>query len=142
MFQKFLDMYERVIVNLFGYEVAVHLEEIVLGLGLFFLGVILMAFLGGAFMLRLHSIEDFGKSQLRVIQVNNGLESKNIISKKNLWESFQQMLLLSFSPFFTIKHFTQRDARRTKRFLCIMSIVVVVILVFSVISIVSVLQPI
>jgi len=43
-----LNVYENVIVRLFGYEIAVHVEEIILGLGFFFLGVILMAFLGGA----------------------------------------------------------------------------------------------
>lgn len=141
MFEKLLERYETAVVNLLGYEIAIHVEEIMLGLGCFFLGVILMAFLAGAFMLRLHSIEDYGKSKLRVIQVNHGIESKSILSKKNLWESFQQILLLSFSPFFTIKHFTQRDAQRTKRFLLMMGILVAIVLMFSVLSICSVLHP-
>lgn len=137
----FLDIYEGTIVKLFGYEMAVHVEEIMLGLGCFFLGIIFMAFMAGWFMLRLHSVEDFGKSQLRVIQINKGMESQNVLSKRNLKESFQQILLLSFSPFFTIKRFTQRDAHRTKRFLIIMGILVAIIVFFSIVSIWSVLKP-
>ena len=64
------------------------------------------------------------------------------MSKKNLWETFEQVLLLSFSPFFTIKRFTSRDARRTKRFIRIMAVVAIIVLMYSLLATFSVLNPI
>ncbi len=138
----FIRNYEYYIVRWFGYEAATRIEDASVWLGGFFLGVIIMALLAGAFMLRLQSLNDYGKYQMRLIRVDNGKTSTQIMSKKNLWETFEQILLLSFSPFFTIKRFTSRDAKRTKRFVRIMAVIVVVVLMYSLLATFSVLNPI
>ena len=140
--QWFIKIYEYYIVKWFGYEAATRIEDASVWLGGFFLGVIFMAFLAGAFMLRLHSLKDYGKSQMRLVRVDNGKKSTHIMSKKNLWETFEQVLLLSFSPFFTIKRFTSRDARRTKRFIRIMAVIAAIVLMYSLLATFSVLNPI
>lgn len=140
--QWLMDKYEYYIVKWFGYGGATRIEDGAVWLGGFFLGIIVMALLAGFFMLRLHALNDYGKSQLRLLRVDHGKKSTMIISKKNVWETFEQILLLSFSPFFTINRFTSRDARRTKRFVRIMGVVAILALLYSVLAIFSVLHPI
>ncbi|MDU6361721.1 MAG: hypothetical protein E6590_17455, partial [Clostridiales bacterium] len=60
----------------------------------------------------------------------------------NIWSAFETLLFLSFSPFCTIKRFTERDARRTRRFLISIEILVAIILIVASVSIFSVLEPI
>ena len=142
MVRWFIKNYEYYIVSWFGYEAATRIEDASVWLGGFFLGVIIMALLAGAFMLKLHSLNDYGKYQMRLIRVDHGESSTQIMSKRNLWETFEQILLLSFSPFFTIKRFTSRDAKRTKRFVRTMAVIVVIVLIYSLVATFSVLSPI
>ncbi len=147
MFQKLLDLYEVSLVKLFGYKNAVRVEELAYGLGMIFIGMIfigmmIMAFVSAFFILRLHSLEDFGESQVKILRVDNGKKSTQIISiRRNIKEAFEQLLLLSFSPFFTIKRFTARDERRTKRFLRIMLVIMVIVILFAIVSSWTVLEP-
>lgn len=101
-----------------------------------------MAFVSAFFILRLHSLEDFGESQVKILRVDNGKKSTQIISiRRNIKEAFEKLLLLSFSPFFTIKRFTSRDERRTKRFLRIMFVIMVIVILFAIVSSWTVLEP-
>ena len=142
IFKQIGDAYSYWIVSTFGYESAVRIEEIMTSLSTFILGMLAMALISSYFILRLHSIEDFGKSKVKLIRVDHGKKSKMIISITNIWSALEVLLFLSFSPFFTIKRFNERDARRTKHFLVFIEILVVVILIFSILSIFTVLEPI
>lgn len=141
MFNTFLDNYQHILVSFLGYEFAIHLEEVILVLAGMFIGIFIMALLAGNFIRKLYSIEDFGKSKIKMIRIDHGASSKYIISFKNFAEAVEQILLLSFSPFFTIKRFTMRDEKRTKRFLVIMSVLAMIIIVFAFISICTVFEP-
>ncbi len=140
MFNKFINMYSDFMVNTFGYSLAVHLEDVFYGLAMFLLGGIAMSFLAANFILRLHGLKDFGEGKLRLLRYDNGHTSKQMVTVKNIWSSFQVILLLSFSPLFTIKHFTGRDEKRTKRFIRILLVVVIIIFVFAFIASYSVLR--
>lgn len=94
-------------VDTFGYELAVRIEDILYGAGMFALGAIFMGFLGAIFILRLHGVEDFGQGKLKLLRYDNGEKSTQFVHLKNLWSSFQVFLLLAFSPFLTIKRFTR-----------------------------------
>lgn len=142
MFQTLLNWYEVSLVKLFGYKNAVRVEELAYGLGMIFIGMMIMAFISAFFILRLHSLEDFGESQVKILRVDNGEKSTQIISiRRNIKEAFEKLLLLSFSPFFTIKRFTSRDERRTKRFLRIMLVIMVIVILFAIVSSWTVLEP-
>lgn len=142
MFQKLLDLYEVSLVKLFGYKNAVRVEELAYGLGMIFIGMMIMAFISAFFILRLHSLKDFGESQVKILRIDNGKKSTQIISiRRNIKEAFEKLLLLSFSPFFTIKRFTSRDERRTKRFLRIMLVIMVIVILFAIVSSWTVLEP-
>ena len=56
-------------------------------------------------------------------------------------EAFQQVILLAFSPPFTIGRFTKRDKKRTIRFIIVVGILMFVLLCFAVLAIVSVFSP-
>lgn len=142
MFKSFLEEYEKIVVSLFGYEFVIHLEEVILVFAGIFIGIFIMALLSGNFIRKLYSIEDFGRSKLKMIRIDTGIHSKYIICFKNFSEAVEQVLLLSFSPFFTIKRFTTRDEKRTKRFLIFMSFLSVITIIFAILSICTVFEPI
>ena len=120
-------------INTFGYTAAIHFKDIMTGVMTFVLGMLLMAFISSFFILRLHSVEDFGKSQLKYIQYDKKKnKSRIILSIPNIWVAYEAILFLSFSPFCTIKRFTSRDARRTKRFIIWLQIIVAIIIIFTI----------
>lgn len=45
------------------------------GLSTFILGTLVIALLSSFFILRLHSVEDFGKSKIKLIRVDHGKEN-------------------------------------------------------------------
>ena len=139
---NFMDSYDYWMVNTFGYDLAVKIEDIVYGLSMFFLGMVVMAFFTGIFIRHLHSLKDFGNSQVQLLRIDNGKKSIQRIQIRNLMEAFEQVLLLSFSPIFTFKRFTKRDERRTRRFVRIMFVVAVVTIIWGMFTTFTVLRPI
>lgn len=139
---NFMESYDYWMVNTFGYELAVKVEDVVYGLSMFFLGIVVMAFLTGIFIRHLHSLKDFGHSQVQLLRIDNGKKSTQRIQIRNQMEAFEQVLLLSFSPIFTFKRFTKRDERRTRRFVRIMFVVAVVIIIWGIFTTFTVLRPI
>ncbi|MEG0152043.1 MAG: hypothetical protein RR324_03230 [Cellulosilyticaceae bacterium] len=142
MFKNFLAYYEKVALSLFEYKFIIHFEEIILVFAGIFIGIFIMSLLSANFIRKLHSIEDFGESKLKMIRIDDGTHSKYIICFKNFSEAVEQVLLLSFSPFFTTKRFTMRDAKRTKRFLLLMAFLSIITIIFAILSICTVFQPI
>lgn len=71
MFNRWVDAYATFMVNTFGYDLAVRLEDIFYGAGMHVLGASSMAFLGAFFILRLHGVEDFGQGKLRILCYDN-----------------------------------------------------------------------
>lgn len=139
---KIIDAYEKWIVHWLGYETAVRVEEFMTVISVFVLGMLAMALISSYFIIRLHSVEDFGKSKVKLVRVDHGKKSRMVLHINNIWSALETLLFLSFSPFCTIDRFTARDARRTKRFLIGIEILVVVILIVAAVSIFSVLRPI
>lgn len=142
MFHKLIDAYEYWIVAWLGYEKAVRVEEFMNSASTFVLGMLTMALISSFFIIRLHSVEDFGKSKVKLVRVDHGEKSQLVLHIHNIWSAFETLLFLSFSPFCTIKRFTERDARRTRRFLISIEILVAIILIVASVSIFSVLEPI
>lgn len=89
MINKWVDSYANFMINTFGYDVAVRIEDILYGAGMFVLGGICMAFLGAYFILRLHGLEDFGRGKLRLLRYDNGKKSTQFVQVKNLWSAFR-----------------------------------------------------
>lgn len=120
-------------VRTFGYTTTIHFKDIMSSLMTFILGMLLMAFISSFFILRLHSVEDFGKSQLKYIRYDKKKNKSRItLSIPNIWVAYEAILFLSFSPFCTIKRFTSRDAKRTKRFIIWLQVIVAIIILFTI----------
>lgn len=141
-FRDFLLRYEYLVVKIFGYEIAVHLEECILILMGVFIGIVIEALITGNFIRKLYKIEDLGKSKIEMIRISMNGKSKYIIGFKTLAEAFRQVLILGFSPLFTYKEFTKRDERRTKRFLIILAIIMLITIFLAILSISTVFEPI
>nr|WP_302596369.1 hypothetical protein [uncultured Cellulosilyticum sp.] len=141
-FYKFLEAYDYWMVNTFGYDLAVKIEDIFYGLSMIFIGILIMALLTGIFIRRLYSLKDFGESKVKILRVDNGRKSTQTIQIRTLAEAFHQVILLSFSPLFTFKRFTERDEKRTKRFVKWMLIIAVFIILFGLFTTFTVLRPI
>ena len=140
MFKYILLKYEAIVYKLFGYEALVRSEDGIILVGGIFIGILIMAVISGFFIFRLYKVEDAGRSKVKMIRVDKGCKSKFIVSFNTVFEAIQQVLLLSFSPFFTIKRFTERDEKRTKRFLIIMFIIAIFVLCLTITSIVTVID--
>lgn len=141
-FNEFLLRYEYIVVKIFGYEVAIHLEEFILILMGIFIGIVIEALITGNFIRKLYGVEDFGKSKVQMVRINKDGKAKYIIGFKTLAEAFREVLLLGFSPLFTYKQFTERDEKRTKRFLIILGVIMLITIFLTVLSISTVFQPI
>lgn len=141
-FREFLLRYEYLVVKIFGYEVAIHLEEFILILMGVFIGIVIEALISGNFIRNLYKVEDFGKSKLQMVRINKDGKSKYIIGFKTLGEAFIEVLLLGFSPLFTYKQFTERDERRTKRFLIVLGIIMLLTIFLAILLISTVFEPI
>lgn len=137
MLKDLLLQYEHVTVKLFGYNFMIHFEELILVLAGICLGGIIVSFFAGHFIKDLYHIDDCGKSKLQMVRVTKESNSKYIINVRNFAEGVEEFLLLSFSPLFTVKQFTKRDEKRTKRFLIVMSIITIVLLIFAIIECVN-----
>lgn len=142
MFSRIVQPYSHWMVSTFGFERAVLIEDTITNICIFVLGMLTMALISSNFILKLHTIEDFGKSKLKLVQVERGKHTKLIIHITNIWSAFETLLFLSFSPFCRIKRFTSRDARRTRRFVIWIEIIVAIILIISFFAFASVLEPI
>lgn len=68
MFHKLIDAYEYWIVAWLGYEKAVRVEEFMNSASTFVLGMLAMALISSFFIIRLHSVEDFGKSKVKLVR--------------------------------------------------------------------------
>lgn len=141
-FSEFLLRYEYIVVKIFGYEVAIHLEEFILILMGIFIGIVIEALITGNFIRKLYDVEDFGKSKVQMVRINKDGKTKYIIVFKTLAETFREVLLLGFSPLFTYKQFTERDERHTKRFLIVLGIIMLPTIFLAMLSISTVFQPI
>ena len=95
-FNKFLLRYEYIVVKIFIYEVAIHLEEFIL-MGIF-IGIVIEVLITGNFIRKLYDVEDFGKSKVQMVRINKDGKTRYIIGFKTLGEAFREVLLLDFSP--------------------------------------------
>lgn len=125
-----------------GYNAVIHFEDIILFLSAIFIGMLIMVFLSGKVVFRLHKVKNLGGNKIKLIQFkkDNG-EKTYIADPKNVGESMETLLLVIFRPAFTYKEYTLRDERRTKIFIIIMTIIGIVILVLAFFSIVTVFTP-
>ena len=104
--------YEWFAVHVFGYTGAVHFEEVVLVLTGACIGGIIAAMFVANFVRKIYKIHDFGQNQINMTRIT--VKGKNWYTVKftSFLEAFQQVILLAFSPPFTIGRFTKRDKKR------------------------------
>ncbi|MEG1927732.1 MAG: hypothetical protein RR090_03795 [Niameybacter sp.] len=140
MFNRFLEWYETTMVQIFPYNFLVHFEEVALILAGIFIGILIMAAFGANFIRDLYSVDNHGIHAFRMVRVKEGKKTLYKVSFKSFSEAFQQLLLLGFSPIFTFKSYTERDEKRTKRFIVWMFILGVCMVAFAILSICTVFQ--
>ena len=90
MFSQLVQPYSRWMVSTFGFEKAVLIEDGITNICIFVLGMLTMALISSNFILKLHSIEDFGKSKIKLVQVDRGKHTKLIIHITNIWSAFER----------------------------------------------------
>ena len=138
---RIMHWYEWWAVDVFGYNGAIHFEEVVLILGGVVIGYILASLLMANFLRRVYRIDDLGLKKVCMTRITVEGKSWFTIKFRSLTEAFRQTILLAFSQFCTVKSFGKEDARRTRYFIAGISIVALLILIFSVLAIISVFTP-
>ena len=138
---RLMHWYEWWAVNVFGYNGAIHFEEVVLILGGIVIGYILASLLMANFLRRVYRIDDLGLKKVCMTRITIEGKSWFTIKFRSLAEAFRQVILLAFSQFCTVKRFGKEDERRTRYFIGFISLFALVILIFSVLAIASVFTP-
>lgn len=133
--------YEWAAVHVFGYTGAVHFEEVVLVLTGICIGGIIASMFEANFIRKIYQIDDMGNKQISMTRITVKGKSWYTIKFTSFLEAFQQVVLLAFSPPFTIGRFTKRDKKRTVVFITIVSILVIALVFFAILAIVSVFSP-
>lgn len=133
--------YEWAAVEIFGYTGAVHFEEVVLVLTGAFIGGIIASMFVANFVRKIYKIDDLGNKQISMTRIT--VKGKNWYTVKftSFLEAFQQVILLAFSPPFTIGRFTKRDRKRTIIFVTAIGIVMFMLMIFAILAIMSVFTP-
>jgi len=138
---RIMHWYEWWAVDVFGYNGAIHFEEVVLILGGVVIGYILASLLMANFIRRVYKIDDMGHRKVCMTRITVEGKSWFVIKFRSLAEAFRQIILLAFSQFCTVKSFGKEDERRTRHFIGFISLFALVILIFSVLAIASVFTP-
>lgn len=128
-----------------GYNFVVHLEDFLLCTASIFIGSIITYILCGKVLLKLHKIpiQPDGKHHKKIkwVLLNDDNKNEFVVEPENLGEAVETILVITFKPLLTYKHYGFRDERRTKIFIfCFLSIGILLI-IFAFLSIVTVFDP-
>lgn len=130
-------LYER-----FGYDFIIHFEDTVQFLSGIFIGMIIMVFMSGRVVFKVHPVKNLGKNKIKLIRfVKENGEKTYVADPQSLGESMETLLLVTFQPAFTYKQYSFRDERRTKIFIVTMSVVGAILLILGFFSIVTIFTP-
>lgn len=135
MYRRFMSAYEQLLLDIFGFKVIVHLEEVILLIAGIFIGLFLMCLVASNFIFRLEKLERLGQSKIRILRVTKNGKATYQCNFTSLSETFQQLFIMLFSPLFTKKKYTLRDEKRTKRFVRIIYIAAILFFIFAILSI-------
>ena len=114
----------------FKYENIIKIQD----LGIFICGIIfggiLSTLLIASFISKIETFDKKGR-KVRIVRVSH--ENKVVYSAHfgTVWETFEDLILFSFAPFFT----------RTKRFIVVLSIICIFILLFTLMLVFKVKYP-
>lgn len=134
-----ISKYQDFMLSHFPYVSIIRFEDTMIFLGGICIGGIIMACFVAQFMRNLNKVDDIGSHKLRMVRYYNKDGKRKIIAVfDNFAESFHQVLILVFSEFFTIRKYTMKDEKRTKRFIYLISILVIIILILALLSIATV----
>lgn len=135
MFQKFIECYEQLLLNLFGFKIVVHLEEFILLLAGIFIGKFIMAIIASNFIYRMEKLERLNDTKFRILRVTKNGKTVYQCNFKTFSEAFHQLCIWFYSPFFTRKKYTLRDEKRTKFFVILMWVIAIIMIVFAILSV-------
>lgn len=122
------------------YEFIIRLNDLFIFLAGVVVGMIIMSLLASNFLHKIKKIRD-GNGSIKILRVDHGVESGYVTNFNSFWETLEEVLLLSFSPFFTQKTYTLRDKKRTKKFLIIMLLFSILIILLALSSVTRVDYP-
>lgn len=128
----------------YGYNFVVHLEDFLLFGASFFLGFLVSQILSGRVILRIQKvpIDPNGKKQRKIkwlLLEDN--QNEFIVEPENLGEAVETILVITFKPLFTYKHYGVRDERRTKIFILFLLIIGILLTIFAFLSVITVFNP-
>lgn len=130
----------------YGYDFVVHLEDFLLCASSFFLGWLACSISSGRVLLRIQKvpIDPEGKRSKKIkwVFVEDDEKDSFVVEPKNLAEAVETILVITFKPIFTYKHYGFRDERRTKIFISCLFIIGIIITIFAFLSVITVFNPI
>lgn len=125
--------------NKYGYNAVIHFEDTVQFLAGIFIGMLIMVFLSGRVVFKIHPVKNLGKNKIKLIRfVKHNGEQTYVADPQNLGESMETLLLVIFKPAFTYKQYSLRDERRTKIFIFSMIVIGILLFILGICSITTI----
>lgn len=141
MINMFLNL-ERWLELKFGYNFVIHFEDFCLFTAGVFIGAMLFAIFSGDTLSKTEKVRQRRLDKLKMVDVKGGKKTKYIFNVNSVSECIEALLIILIKPFFTIKKYTLKDEKRTKRFIIIFFIIGAILIILAFNSIFTVYTPI
>lgn len=142
MMQSLFELWESHLRAHMSYESLVFFEDLLIFLFGIFIGSIIMTFVLSRIFTKSHRIEGEKFGKISLIRFHDGNEKTFFINDRgNTFEAMRMLLLIAFSPWFTVKSYTKKDERRTMIFIIILIVLGVIISALAILSIITIDMP-
>lgn len=118
MFLWFLRMEQRM-AERFGYRFTVHFEDFLLAAGCISLGMMLMAVFSGSALSKIRTIRQRRLDRIKLMDIHKGKKREYIVNADSIAEFTETLLIIILKPLGTIKRYTLKDEKRTRKLMII-----------------------
>lgn len=141
LMQYFLN-FEESLENNFGYHTVIVFEDITIFFSGLFVGALIMTCILSKVFTKSKRIEGNKFNGISLIRFFDGDKRTYFINDNdNVFEAMRVMLLITFSPWFTIKSYTKRDEKRTKIFISLLFTVGFIFIILALFGIFTINVP-
>lgn len=140
MFDIFLK-FESHLERWFGYNFVVHFEDFCLFSSGIFIGAMLFAAFSGDTISKIKEVRQRRLHKLKLVDVRKGKKKEYILNVNSVAECIETLLIILLKPFCTIKSYTLKDEKRTRRFIILFIIIGVILVILAISSICTIYLP-
>lgn len=134
--------FEKYLEKSFNYSTVVFFEDVTIFFSGLFIGALIMTYILSKVFTKSKRIEGNKFDGISLIRFFDDNEKTFFINDNgNVFEAMRMLLLIAFSPWFTIKSYTKKDERRTNIFILILIILGIIFIIFALLGTFTINMP-